>query len=176
MIQKPVPQRSRGRRRALLASLAAAAAFSGQLLTPAVAAPAYGAGGDGPKAKPKQPQAPAVIHGLREFTADGYFTPPAGVTSVHVQAWGAGGGGGGGGGAASTPLAGSGGASGGGGAGGFTWCVLKVKPGQGYTVDVGTGGTAGTAGPGGPAGGNPGSPGGTGGSGAATTLSSSRGV
>ncbi|KJY36530.1 hypothetical protein VR44_07885, partial [Streptomyces katrae] len=30
----------------------------------------------------------AVAHGLRQFTSDNTFTPPAGVTSVFVQAWG----------------------------------------------------------------------------------------
>ncbi|WP_326589438.1 hypothetical protein [Streptomyces sp. NBC_01294] len=152
-------------------------AFSGQLLTPAVSAQAYGGGGGGPKPKPKPkpPVAPTVIHGLREFAADGSFTPPAGVTSVHVQAWGGGGGGGGGGGAAAGEGNGPGGSSGGG-AGGFTWCVLRVQPGQIYTVDVGTGGTPGTPGTGGPAVDNPGTTGGTAGSGSSTTLASPNGV
>lgn len=67
-----------------------------------------------------------VLHGLREFTADGTFTAPAGVRSVFVQSWGAGGGGGGG-----------------GGAGGLVWCAVPVDPGSNYTIDVGGGGTGG---------------------------------
>ncbi|MDX2813427.1 hypothetical protein PV410_12820 [Streptomyces sp. PA03-5A] len=69
--------------------------------------------------------------------------PPADVTTVFVQAWGAGGGGGGG------DFARTGG---GGGAGGFAWCVLTVQPGTPVAVDVGTGGA------GGPASGFPGTP------------------
>lgn len=99
--------------------------------------------------------APLIIHGLRQFTSDNTFTPPPGVTSVFVQAWGAGGGGGGGGGsarnnggggnpnnpnnatggaegAADTDAAAAarntGGHGGGGGGGGFTWCVIPVTP------------------------------------------------
>ncbi|MFC9298924.1 hypothetical protein ACFTWH_31965 [Streptomyces sp. NPDC057011] len=110
------------------------------------------AGRKGPFDRPK-----CIVHGLREFTADGRFTPPEGVTSVFVQAWGAGGGGGGGGGGGASF---GGGGGGGAGAGGLAWCAVAVTPGQSYTVDLGSGGTAGGGGPIS----SPGTGGGTGGS------------
>lgn len=170
--QSATIQRPRGRSRVLLASIAAAAALTGQLIALAPAASA-----DGPKPTGHQNEksvegkkhglsehdkhkkhGPQVIHGLRQFTSDNTFTPPPGVTSVFVQAWGAGGGGGGGGGSArnnggggnpnnpnntNNPTGGvdgaadadaaaaarnTGGHGGGGGGGGFTWCVIPVTP------------------------------------------------
>ncbi|RNG10500.1 hypothetical protein EEJ42_32925, partial [Streptomyces botrytidirepellens] len=105
--QSPSPQRSRTRRRVFFASVATAAALSSQLLTmaPVQADDTTMTGGG----HPKPPQPPTIIHGVREFTADGTFTPPPGVTSVHIQAWGAGGGGGGGGGGSSAAAGGTGG-------------------------------------------------------------------
>ena len=67
------------------------------------------------------------------FNTSGTFTVPAGVTSVQVQAWGAGGAGGGN----TTTADGAGG--GGGGAYSIT-PLLLVAPGN-HTVTVGTGGT-----------------------------------
>ncbi|WP_405704348.1 hypothetical protein [Streptomyces sp. NBC_00069] len=101
-----------------------------------------------PSAKPK-PKAPP--HGVQEYTNDGTFVPPPGVTSVFIQAWGAGGGGGGG--------------------GGLAWCSIPVKPGKSYVVLVGDGGTGGTGGAG-ATGGGPGAAGNPGTAGSATTLAS----
>ncbi|SNS95992.1 glycine-rich domain-containing protein [Actinacidiphila glaucinigra] len=87
---------------------------------------------------PEGPPGPPGVtpgHGLVDFLDDGQFMPPAGVTSVFVQAWGAGGGGSG---ADGTLVNGSGG-----GAGGFAWCVLPVQPGTPVPVDIGAGGTGG---------------------------------
>ncbi|MFD0359516.1 hypothetical protein ACFVHW_38165, partial [Streptomyces sp. NPDC127110] len=167
-----VSQRPRTRSRLLLASLTAAAALSGQLVATAPAAFADGPkpsvqdqqrnpdkGKDDHKKKPVQ-----FPHGLRQFTSDNTFTVPAGVTTVFVQAWGAGGGGGGGGGASRTN---PGGAGGGGGAGGFTWCALNVRPLADYGVDIGTGGAGG---PGGPGGATTGTAGTAGTAGSATTV------
>ncbi|CAM5636134.1 hypothetical protein SANTM175S_07635 [Streptomyces antimycoticus] len=83
--QSPTPKRSRARRRVLFATLAAAS-LTGQVLTMSPAAQADDTLGGG---RPKPPRPPSIIHGVQEFTADGTFTPPAGVTSVHIQAWGA---------------------------------------------------------------------------------------
>ena len=73
------------------------------------------------------------------FTSSGTFIPPAGVTSVTVQAWGAGGGG------SSinffTTVRG-----GGGGGGAYASSVVTVVPGTSYNVVVGTGGGGSTAG------------------------------
>ncbi|MBI0381797.1 hypothetical protein JBE27_37430, partial [Streptomyces albiflaviniger] len=82
--QSPTPHRSRARRRVLFASVATAAALSSQLLTMSPAASADDPAGYG---RPKPPKPPTVLHGVQEFTADGTFTPPPGVTSVHIQAW-----------------------------------------------------------------------------------------
>ena len=77
------------------------------------------------------------------FNSSGTFIPPAGVTSIKVECWGAGGAGGG---ATGNP------AAGGGGAGGayVRNNAITVIPGQSYTFTVGTGGvgaaTAGQAG------------------------------
>lgn len=122
-------------------------------------------GPDGPQGPtgPTGPTGPAGLHGLREFTADDTFIPPAGVTSIHVQAWGGGGGGSGGAGARTTGGGGAGGGAGGGGAGGLAWCVVPVSPGGLYTVDVGAGGNGG-------GGGSVGGSGGDGNWGESTTL------
>jgi hypothetical protein len=85
------------------------------------------------------------------FSSPGTYTwvVPACVTSVYVQAWGAGGGGGG--------IASEGiscgicgyveacSAGGGGGGGGYTSRSYAVTPGDSYTIVVGAGGTAGPA-------------------------------
>lgn len=60
------------------------------------------------------------------------FTVPAGVTSITVEAWGAGGGGGNGSGGS-----GSGGAGGG---GGFAQADIAVTPGESLTLNIGSGG------------------------------------
>ncbi|MFO1531860.1 MAG: hypothetical protein U1F77_19530 [Kiritimatiellia bacterium] len=70
------------------------------------------------------------------FNATGSFTPPAGITSVTVEAWG----GGGGGAAAATGRAGAvAGAA-------LSRGTLTVVPAQSYTVTVGAGGASDTAG------------------------------
>jgi hypothetical protein len=73
------------------------------------------------------------------FTTSGTWTCPAGVTSVQIEAWGAGGGGAGA--SSSSNLY-----SGGGGAGGnyAKQTTITVVPGQTYTVTIGAGGTAGS--------------------------------
>lgn len=69
------------------------------------------------------------------FNTSGSFTPPAGVTTVTADLWGAGGGG-----------ASGSSAAGGGGGGAYTRATLTVTPGTPVTVTVGTGGTVGTDG------------------------------
>ncbi|MDI1255031.1 MAG: choice-of-anchor D domain-containing protein [Flavobacterium sp.] len=66
------------------------------------------------------------------FTTTGTFTVPAGVTSIQVEAWGAGGAGGG---ATGTISAGGGGAGG----GYVKNTAVTVVPGTTYTVTIGTG-------------------------------------
>lgn len=68
------------------------------------------------------------------FSTSGSFTVPAGVTSIKVEAWGAGGGG-----AGSTNN--SGGSGGGGGA--YSTNISSVTPGQVISYTVGTGGAGG---------------------------------
>jgi hypothetical protein len=69
------------------------------------------------------------------FTTSSSWTAPAGVTSIQVEAWGAGGAGGNGG--SSNKNAG-----GGGGGGGYSKLTsISVTPGNVYTITVGTGGT-----------------------------------
>jgi hypothetical protein len=81
-----------------------------------------------------------VSAATQTFTTSGSWQAPAGVTSVTVEAWGAGGAGGGRG--SST------GQSGGGGGGAYASKVITVVPLQTYNYTVGTGGTGGTgAGP-----------------------------
>ncbi|MFD8079050.1 glycine-rich domain-containing protein [Streptomyces sp. NPDC059718] len=94
-------------------------------------------GRPGPPGPPGPPGTPAAPHDLKDFTDNGTFTPPDGVTQVFVQLWGGGGGGGG----AGFPIA----IGGGGGAGGFAWCAIPVTPGTAYTVVVGQGGLGATA-------------------------------
>ena len=72
------------------------------------------------------------------FITNGNFTVPAGVTSITVEAWGAGGGGG------STTANNQAGSGGGGGA--YARSVLSVTAGTNYSVVVGTGGAAATNG------------------------------
>lgn len=71
------------------------------------------------------------------FISSGTFTVPAGVTSVTVQAWGAGGGGG----ARRTSSDGGGG----GGGGGFRGGILTVSPGNTISITIGNGGNGGNA-------------------------------
>lgn len=66
------------------------------------------------------------------FNSTGTWTCPAGVTSIDVEAWGAGGAGGGN--TANTD------GSGGGGGGAYSKSTIAVTPGTTYTVTVGTGG------------------------------------
>ena len=70
---------------------------------------------------------------LQIFNASGSFTVPAGVTSISVQAWGAGGAGGG-------ATGGSTKAGGGGGGGGYSTATITVTPGATINYIVGTGG------------------------------------
>jgi hypothetical protein len=77
------------------------------------------------------------LSGLREFTANGSFVPPAGVAHVMVEAWGGGGGG--------APESGCV-LGGGGGSGGYVRGVVAVTPGQSYSVNVGSGGAPSTSG------------------------------
>ena len=85
--------------------------------------------------------------GVQEFTANGKFTVPTGVTSLRIDAYGAGGGGG---------SANYGGFSGGGGGGGaYNAGAIQVSPGDILIIVVGKGGAGGVF-----PGGN-GSPGGT---------------
>ncbi|HPR30889.1 MAG TPA: hypothetical protein PLK12_02285 [Prolixibacteraceae bacterium] len=74
------------------------------------------------------------------YTANGTFTPPAGVTSVTGQAWGGGGGGGSG-----SAFIGTG-RGGGGGGGAFNSGTLSVTPGTSYAITIGQGGTSGNNG------------------------------
>lgn len=73
----------------------------------------------------------------QQFDTSGTFTVPAGVTTVTVEAWGAGGHGG------DRTLTGR---SGGGGGGAYAKGTATVTPGQTYTVNVGAGATGDTAG------------------------------
>lgn len=75
--------------------------------------------------------------GIQEFTASGTFTVPAGVSTLRIEAYGAGGGGGGG----SSSAAG-----GGGGGAAYNAGVVTVSPGAVLSVVVGKGGTGGSSG------------------------------
>ena len=77
-----------------------------------------------------------IFNNQQVFTANGTFTPAAGVTRVCVRVWGAGGGGGG----ATTSMRG-----GGGGGGEYAEGFVAVTPSVGCTVTVGTGGTGGNS-------------------------------
>lgn len=84
-------------------------------------------------------QGAANFPNVQLFTANGTFTPPAGVTLVWVSGTGGGGGGGGG-------ATGNGGQGGGGGAG--CWRIpVNVTPGTGVTITVGIGGGGGSSAP-----------------------------
>jgi hypothetical protein len=86
------------------------------------------------------PSSVLLAQTTQTFTTSGTWTCPAGVTSITVEAWGAGGGGG---------LGGSSNGKGGGGGGGGAYTknvVVSVTPGTTYTITVGTGGSAGAAG------------------------------
>lgn len=74
---------------------------------------------------------------IRIFNTSASFTVPPAITSITVEAWGAGGGGGGGNGNNS---------SGGGGGGAYTKRVLPVNPAQVYTITIGAGGSSNVAG------------------------------
>ncbi|WP_267881093.1 MULTISPECIES: glycine-rich domain-containing protein [unclassified Streptomyces] len=76
---------------------------------------------------------------MEDFDEAGDFVVavPAGVTSVFVQAWGAGGGG-----AGSDSIH----TGGGGGAGGFAWCVLDTTAVSSIQVTIGAGGAGGAPG------------------------------
>jgi hypothetical protein len=82
-----------------------------------------------------------AFNGIQEFTQSGTFTPPAGVTSILVELWGAGGGGSGACGVVMQGLFAAGGSGGGG--GGYTRAVLSVTPGATYSVAIGNGGQGG---------------------------------
>jgi hypothetical protein len=77
---------------------------------------------------------PSAVGGLREYRTSGTWIPPADVTHVLVEAWGAGGAGG------SGAPGGPGGGGGGGGAGAYQRVVLPVVPGTTYDLVVGDGG------------------------------------
>jgi hypothetical protein len=77
-------------------------------------------------------------HGIQEFTANGTFTVPAGVSELRVDAYG--GGGGGGGADGSTQF------GGGGGGAAYNAGVVTVSPGEVLTIMVGSGGKGGLAG------------------------------
>ena len=68
-------------------------------------------------------------YNVRGFTQNGNFTVPAGVTSIMVEAWGAGGGGS---------------AGGGGAAGMYILSLQTVTPGQDITITLGVGGNKAT--------------------------------
>lgn len=74
---------------------------------------------------------------VETFTTSGSWQAPVGVTSVLVEAWGAGGGGGG---TGSTT-----GDAGGGGGGAYASATVSVTPGNNYSYTVGIGGAAGTS-------------------------------
>jgi hypothetical protein len=112
---------------------------------------------------PPGPAGPGQVgHGIREFTTSGTLTVPEGVTSVFVEALGAGGGGGGGG-----ALFCQGG--GGGGAGGYVRGVATIAPGRSFRITIGAGGAGGAAG-------DTTLPGGPGGPGGVTSFAPSHGV
>lgn len=68
------------------------------------------------------------------FNSSGTFTVPAGVSSIVVEAWGAGGGG--------STITSSRRRGGGGGGGAYARSIIAVTPGSTYSVVVGTGGAA----------------------------------
>ena len=76
--------------------------------------------------------------GMQLFTANGYFTVPAGITKLWVRLWGGTGGGGHIGVFSPPPLPGPGG-----GCGGYAEDVISVTPGQQILVSIGAGGLGG---------------------------------
>ena len=74
------------------------------------------------------------------FTTDGSFIVPAGVTSITVEAWGAGGGG------SDATQNGGGRRGGGGGGGAYASSAVTVIPGNSYAVTIGNGGPENTVG------------------------------
>ncbi|GAA4941267.1 hypothetical protein GCM10023314_12860 [Algibacter agarivorans] len=74
------------------------------------------------------------------FTTDGSFIVPVGVTSITVEAWGAGGGG------SDATQNGGGRRGGGGGGGAYASSVVTVIPGNSYAVTIGNGGPENTVG------------------------------
>lgn len=68
------------------------------------------------------------------FTSSGIFTVPGGVTSITVEAWGAGGGG--------SKITSQKRRGGGGGGGAYASSIIAVIPGNSYTIVVGRGGTS----------------------------------
>jgi Collagen triple helix repeat (20 copies) len=107
---------------------------------PGPVGPAGAAGPQGPQGAmglqgPTGLPGTGILNGTQDFTSNGNWTAPSGVTRVIVELWGAGGGGGycGGGIFCSNPGQG-------GGAGAYTRSVLVVTPGATYTATVGTGG------------------------------------
>ena len=93
---------------------------------------------------------PAALaqHGVQEFNSSATFQVPTGVSSLRIDAYGAGGGGGG----SDSSFNG-----GGGGGGAYTAGAIDVSPGDVLTITVGAGGAGGLAG-------NPGQAGSPGGS------------
>ena len=95
--------------------------------------------------------------GIQEFTSSGTFQVPTGVSTLRVDAYGAGGGGGGG-----SPTA----CGGGGGGGAYAGGVITVSPGAVLTIVIGKGGARGLAG----------DPAGAGSAGGASRILTSSGV
>jgi hypothetical protein len=108
--------------------------------------PAGATGAPGPQG-PAGPQGPPGLaggfNGIQEFTQNGAFAVPAGITHILVELWGAGGGGSGSCGSPNGALLPGGGAGGGG--GGYTRAVLPVTPGATYDVIIGSGGKGGAS-------------------------------
>jgi uncharacterized repeat protein (TIGR01451 family) len=77
---------------------------------------------------------------VNTYNASTTWTVPAGVTTVQVEAWGAGGSGGG------APTGGFNGGAGGAGGGAYARSLINVVPGQTYTITVGTGSSTTTPG------------------------------
>lgn len=90
---------------------------------------------------------PAILsaRGMQQFTANGNFTPGAGITRIFYEAWGGGAGGGG--------ANGTGQASGGG-AGAYASGYMDVTPGVNVAIVIGAAGVGGTSGGNGTDGGN----------------------
>jgi hypothetical protein len=87
---------------------------------------------------PKGETPPPPVSDSTIFTNSGTWTAPSCITSVTVEAWGAGGGG--------SSLTTSGIRGGGGGGGAYASGTVQVTPGHAYNIVVGTGGSGSTAG------------------------------